>query len=40
MKVQDSEFSGSGDYLEGQGDSVSRFLRGICKVTIWVVGGS
>ena len=24
--------------LEGQGDSVSRLVRGISRVTIWVIG--
>ena len=27
-----------GPYLEGQGDSVSRLIRGITGVTIWVIG--
>ena len=25
-------------YLEGQGDLVSRLIRGITKVTIWIMG--
>ena len=26
------------DYLEGQGDLVSRLIMGITRVTIWVIG--
>ena len=27
-----------GDYLEGQGDLVSRLIRGIIRVALWVIG--
>ena len=30
--------SGGGIYLEGQGDSISRLVMGIARVTIWVIG--
>ena len=26
------------DYLEGQGDLVTRLIMGITRVTIWVIG--
>ena len=27
-----------GEFLEGQGDLVSRLIMGIIRVTIWVIG--
>ena len=30
--------SGAYSYLEGQGDSESRLIMGIMRVTIWVIG--
>ena len=31
------QFQGQEDYLEGQGDLVSRLIMGINRVTIWVI---
>ena len=34
----DLNFGECGFYLEGQGDLISRLIRGINRVTMWVIG--